>query len=81
MKPMIYVSHPYSSAPELNRVRARNEIRLLCKEFADTYVFVNPLDLFIAQSEALDDDVILEQAIEVMKRCDGVLFCDGWVLC
>ena len=77
-RPLIYVSHPFSSAPELNRVRARNNVRLLANEFADSYTFVNPLDLFKAQSDVLDDDVILEQAIEVMKRCDGVLFCEGW---
>lgn len=75
----IYISHPFTGNEEANRESARAITAALSKQCGYSYVFVNPLDMFMGQALlARDDRHILFQAVEVMKRCDGVIFCEGW---
>ena len=77
---LIYVSHPLSGNPEGNRKSAREITARLSDRcgFRD-FIFVNPLDMFQGQGMTdTQDRHILSQAIEVMLKCDGVIFCDGW---
>ena len=76
---LIYISHPFRGI-EANRERAREITALLSGECGfNNYIFINPLDLFMGQSKRANlDAIILSQAVEVMQKCDGVIFCEGW---
>ena len=79
-RPLIYISHPFTGDPEGNRESARKITAFLSKECGfNNYIFINPLDLFLGQSMVANLDAsVLSQAVEVMLKCDGVVFCDGW---
>lgn len=75
---LIYISHPFGGL-QRNRDNARMITSTLACEYPQQFVFINPLDLFRAQGMVIEEDnLILTQALNVMERCDGVLFCDGW---
>ncbi|MBR2216489.1 MAG: DUF1937 family protein [Selenomonadaceae bacterium] len=75
---MIYISHPYSSDEQANKVKAHR----LAAELAEAYpgiVFVNPLNAMSHTATAnLSYETIVEQCVELMKRCDAVIMVDGW---
>lgn len=76
----IYISHPFSADPEHNRRKASDITGELARKCGvNLFIFINPLDLFLGQSQTLESDRwISSQAIEAMLKCDGVIFCDGW---
>lgn len=75
---MLYVSHPYTGNEEANRERAAAITKMLANTYPDT-VFINPLDTFRAQGTGgLSHEELLAQCVELMGRCDGVIFCEGW---
>ena len=75
---MIYISHPFTGDEANNRKKAQSITKTLaqnCKEV----LFVNPLETL----QALNDtghtyEAVMEQAVELMSRCDEVIFCNGW---
>ena len=79
-RPLIYISHPLTGNPAGNRESARIITAYLSRDCGfNNYIFINPLDLFMGQSlSAHSDAAVLSQAIEVMRKCDGVIFCKGW---
>ena len=76
---LIYVAHPFGGDGK-NRERLRKEIADMVGRMhdADKYIFLNPLDLFISVANVHDDDTILRQCVDLLKRCDGVIFCGNW---
>lgn len=77
---LIYISHPLRGDAPNNRQKAREiTAELSCACSSNLFIFVNPLDMFMGQSLRISNDrLILSQAAEIMKRCDGVIFCEGW---
>ena len=75
---MIYISHPYTGDEKNNMQDARQIARLLAKATNGQVLFINPLDTFSHCTGVLDYMPILEQCIELLERCDGVIFCKGW---
>jgi len=76
---LIYISHPFTGNEELNRLDARQITGRLSMRHQDEFIFINPLDLFQGQSDFLEpDSLILKQALEVLRKCNGVVFCKGW---
>lgn len=75
---MIYISHPYTGDEKNNMQDARQIARQLAKATNGQVLFINPLDTFSHCTGVLDYMPILEQCIELLERCDGVIFCNGW---
>ena len=75
---MIYVSHPYTGNEEANVEDAMKVTNRLAQATKGSFLFVNPLAVFGDMGETLTYDQILDQCLELLDRCDGVIFCDGW---
>lgn len=75
---IIYISHPFTGDEKKNRKDARHIAAILASLYPDT-VFLNPLDaLHSVEDASLDYPDALGQALEVMKRCDGVILTGNW---
>lgn len=75
---MFYVSHPYSGNEERNKQDARECVKNLQKRHSNV-VFINPLDAFQALEELkMDKLVIMQMCVELMLKCDGVIFTGKW---
>lgn len=75
---MIYISHPFIGNEANNRSKARSITKQLAQGCKDV-LFINPIETL----QALNDtghtyEAVMEQAVELMSRCDEVIFCDGW---
>lgn len=77
---MIYVSHPYTGNEEANVEDAMKVTNRLAQATGGSYLFINPLAVFGDMGETLTYDQILDQCLELLDRCDGVIFCDGWTM-
>jgi len=76
----IYLSHPYGGK-EINRDKARRIAAWYRKEWereGKDYELVNPLDVLAGCSTRNDEDQMLGLAVELMRKCDMVLFAPGW---
>ena len=76
---LVYVAHPFGG-DEKNREALRKEIADMVRQMpdADNYIFLNPLDFFISVADVQDDDAVLKQCLDLLMRCDGVIFCGNW---
>lgn len=75
---MIYVSHPYTGNEVENVEDAMKVTNQLAQATGGAYLFINPLAVFEDMGETLTYDQILDQCLELLGRCDGAIFCDGW---
>ena len=76
----IYLSHPFGGNEE-NRDASKAVAAMyrdLWKQEGRDNVIVNPLELLEGCDEVLPDGTVLNAAVELMKGCDVVIFCDGW---
>lgn len=73
-----YVSHPYTGNEVENVEDAMKVTNRLAQATGGAYLFINPLAVFGDMGETLTYDQILDQCLELLDRCDGVIFCNGW---
>lgn len=74
----VYVSHPYIGDEKKNVKKVREYCRKLKKEHPGWCLF-NPLDnMKFAHGCGLSHDEFMEMDMEVLKRCDAVVFCGNW---
>lgn len=76
----VYLSHPYGGKAE-NREAAcavAAMYRYIWEQDGVDAVIVNPLELLAGCDGLLDDQHILNAAIDLMLGCDAVIFCAGW---
>ena len=76
----IYLSHPYGGNPE-NR-EASKKIHEFYKESWEyeglQHTMVNPLELLEECAGKVSEQTITRAAVEIMRGCDAVLFCQNW---
>lgn len=73
---MMYISHPFTGNEAMNRIDATRVKKTLQLTYPNI-CFVNPLDEF-GDNEKLEYCTALSLAMELLSRCDGVIFCRGW---
>ena len=76
----IYLSHPYGGKAE-NREKAAALARMyreIWRHEGKNFELINPLEIFENVPTSVSDEVVLNAAIELLKGCDAVIFCDGW---
>lgn len=74
----VYVSHPYSNDEKKNVKTARKYCQKLMELHPDWVIF-NPLDNFkFAQGTGCTYDDFMRWDMEILKRCDIVVFCGKW---
>ena len=73
---MMYISHPFTGNETMNRIDATRVKKTLQLTYPNI-CFVNPLDEF-GDNEKLEYCTALSLAMELLSRCDGVIFCRGW---
>ena len=75
---MIYISHPFSGNEAENKTKAH----LIATKLAAKYpavLFVNPLTAMKhAVAAKLPYGDILDQCIELLSRCDGIIMTGNW---
>ena len=71
---MVYISHPYTGNEAANKTDAE-KIRRDLQYSNPEDCYVNPLGMFGDEGEYYQ---VLAQCLEVLARCDTVIFCDGW---
>ena len=73
---MMYISHPFTGNEEENAADAKDVKKTLQLTYPNV-CFVNPLDEF-GDNDKLDYCTALSLAMELLSRCDGVIFCRDW---
>ena len=73
---MMYISHPFTGNETMNRIDATRVKKTLQLTYPNI-CFVNPLDEF-GDNEKLEYCTALSLAMELLSRCDGIIFCRGW---
>ena len=73
---MMYISHPFTGNEAMNRINATRVKKTLQLTYSNI-CFVNPIDEF-GDNENLKYCAALSLAMELLSRCDGVIFCQGW---
>ena len=76
----VYLSHPYGGKPENKRrskIIAKLYRELWAAEGAD-HEIINPLVELEDEAENNTAPQMLALAIELMRKCDAVLFAPGW---
>lgn len=73
---MMYISHPFTGSEEKNAKDAKHVKKTLQLTYPNI-CFVNPLDEF-GDNDKLDYCTALSLAMELLSRCDGVIFCRNW---
>lgn len=73
---MMYISHPFTGNEAMNHVDATRVKKTLQLTYPNI-CFVNPLDEF-GDNDKLEYCTALSLAMELLSRCDGVIFCRGW---
>lgn len=72
---MIYISHPYTGNEKENTADAERTRAALQHDNPEE-CYVNPLSMF-GESDG-EYYQVLAQCLEVLSRCDEIIFCDGW---
>jgi len=73
---MMYISHPFTGNEKENAADAKRVKKALQLAYPNI-CFVNPLDEF-GDNDKLDYSTALSLAMELLSRCDGVIFCRNW---
>ena len=76
----VYLSHPYGRKPENKRrskIIAKLYREMWAAEGAD-HEIINPLVELEKESERNTEPQMLALAVELMRKCDAVLFAPGW---
>ncbi|MBR3723061.1 MAG: DUF4406 domain-containing protein [Selenomonadaceae bacterium] len=73
---MMYISHPFTGNEKENAAGAKRVKKALQLAYPNI-CFVNPLDEF-GDNDKLDYCAALSLAMELLSRCDGVIFCRNW---
>jgi len=73
---MIYLSHPYTGDELKNIADADEYTKRLSEKFSDM-IFINPLDT-MKHMVGMDYDIILNQCIELLNRCDYAIMLGDW---
>jgi len=75
---LVYIAHPYTGDEEANTKRAQAIRAGMQQEYPDK-VFLTPLGIFgDKDNQSVDYCQELGQCLELLSRCDTVIFCDGW---
>ena len=76
----VYLSHPYGRKPENKRrskIIAKLYREMWAAEGAD-HEIINPLVELEKESERNTEPQMLALAVELLRKCDAVLFAPGW---
>lgn len=73
---VIYVSHPYNGLLS-NSIEAEKMTEKLQKKFPQA-VFLSPIHAIKEDYSATDYVLGLSHCMELLKRCDGVIFSGDW---
>lgn len=73
---MMYISHPFTGNEKENAAGAKRVKKALQLAYPNI-CFINPLDEF-GDNDKLDYCAVLSLAMELLSRCDGVIFCRNW---
>ena len=73
---MMYISHPFTGNEKENAAGAKRVKKALQLAYPNI-CFINPLDEF-GDNDKLDYCAALSLAMEILSRCDGVIFCRNW---
>lgn len=75
---LVYISHPYTGDEVKNIESAREYCRKIKRQYPHWALF-NPLDNHkYAHNEPYKHDDYMAMDIEILKRCDIVIFCGNW---
>ena len=75
---MIYISHPYSGNEEEN-IKETEKIAIKLANKYPKITFINPLATFHhLEKTKLSYDDCLDQCLELLSYCDGVIFTGNW---
>jgi len=76
---MYYISHPFTGCDEKKNRKSCRNISSELSELYPNYLFINPLDTFRhLEKTNLTYNKILEQCIDLLAKCDGIIMCKGW---
>jgi hypothetical protein len=76
----VYLSHPYGKKAENREKAARLAAwyRKTWERDGMDHEIVNPLDVLKHEEERNTEDEMLALAAELLRKCDAVIFADGW---
>lgn len=74
---LVYVSHPYTGNESENVLKMREYCRRI-KNQHPFWVLINPLDNHTYAHERYSYNDFMAMDLELIKRCDIVVFCGEW---
>ncbi len=74
---LVYVAHPYTKNPRLNKIKAEILIKNLATK-NPTKTYISPIHNFSVLEGIACENRILQHCKNVIDICDGVIFAPGW---